>query len=60
MKLRTHEEVGRGLEELKKFETFQLVRELEKRAGVEIKTAEPYEELEINVEGPAILLVIKD
>lgn len=31
-----------------------------RRTGVEAKTAEPYQDLEIKVNGPAIILVISD
>ena len=40
--------------------TRELVQELSQRAGVETKTAEPYCDLEIKVNGPAIVLVITD
>ena len=40
--------------------TRELVQELGQRAGVETRTAEPYRDLEIKVNGPAIVLVITD
>ena len=45
---------------LKKFSTAELVEELSKRDGVYKKTAEPYAEKNITVNGPAIVLVIED
>ncbi len=47
-------------EMLKKFKTFELVTELEKREGVEKTTAEPYEEKKITVDGPAVILIVID
>lgn len=46
--------------ELTKATTAALVEELKKREGVETHIAEPYADLEIKVNGPAILLVITD
>ena len=46
--------------ELKDFATCELVRELETREGVERHWAEPYEDLAVNVNGPAIVLVVID
>ena len=46
--------------DIKVFSTAMLVAELEAREGVERITAEPYERKEINVEGPAVILVIVD
>lgn len=40
--------------------TRELVQELRQREGVETRTAEPYRDLEIKVNGPAIVLVITD
>ena len=40
--------------------TRALVLELERRAGVEKKTAKPYQDVEIKVNGPAIILVVTD
>lgn len=40
--------------------TKDLVSELEKREGVETTTAEPYQDVEIKVNGPAIILVVID
>ena len=40
--------------------TKDLAEELSHRSGVEKKTAEPYQDLEIKVNGPAVVLVIID
>lgn len=45
---------------LKNVSTKELVEELGNREGVEIKTAEPYEDMEISVNGPAVVLIIVD
>lgn len=42
------------------YTTEQLVDELKKRVGVETKIAEPYQDVELSVNGPAVVLVIKD
>ena len=42
------------------FSTRELVEELEHREGVETQTAKPYQDLEIKVNGPAIVLVVTD
>ena len=41
-------------------ETFELVDELKKRQGVDTVMAEPYENKVLNVEGPAVVLIIVD
>lgn len=46
--------------ELKKFKTYELVEELNKREGVEKIYIEPYQEIKIKVEGPMIILKIID
>lgn len=46
--------------ELKDFETYELVEELRNREGVELHRAEPYEEKEYSVNGPALVLIIVD
>ena len=38
----------------------KLVEELEKRAGVETTIAEPYQDVQVKVNGPAIVLVVID
>ena len=40
--------------------TKDLVEELKRREGVEATIAEPYEDVEIKVNGPAIVLVVTD
>lgn len=40
--------------------TKDLVEELRRREGVEVTIAEPYEDVEIKVNGPAIVLVVTD
>ena len=47
-------------EKLKSFETRELVEELRKREGVAVEVAEPYEKKEIDIEGPAIMLIVID
>ena len=42
------------------YTTEQLVNELKKREGVETKIVEPYQDIELSVNGPAVVLVIKD
>ncbi len=48
------------MNELSKFLTKELVEELLKREGVEKTIAEPYEDIQVNVNGPAIVLVVID
>lgn len=48
---------GSGLET---FKTCELVEELKKREGVEEVWAEPHGNIEIPVNGPAIVLVVTD
>lgn len=43
-----------------KIPTSELVRLLQERAGVETRTAEAYQDLQIAVNGPAIVLVVTD
>lgn len=40
--------------------TCKLVDELEKREGVDTKFAEPYQDIEVKVNGPAVILTIID
>lgn len=42
------------------YSTFELVKELKSREGVEIKIAEPYQDVQININGPAVILIVKD
>ena len=46
--------------ELKDIETCELVEELKKREGVEVKIAEPHKDMVVSVNGPAVVLVIID
>lgn len=48
------------MSELSAISTRELVEALQNREGVEIKTAEPYEDIEISVNGPAVVLIIVD
>lgn len=48
------------MNELKKIPTAQLVEELGSREGVVIKIAEPYAKSKIEIEGPAIVLIVTD
>lgn len=45
---------------LKDIKTCDLVLELQLREGVECTTAEPYEDVTVSVNGPAIVLVVTD
>lgn len=45
---------------LTEYKTCELVEELKKREGVEAHLAEPYEDIELKVNGPAIVLVVID
>ncbi len=40
--------------------TNKLVKEIETREGIEIKTIDPYQDEEINVNGPCILIKVID
>lgn len=46
--------------ELEQVPTKYLVEELRRREGVETKIAEPYEDVTVSVNGPAIVLVVTD
>lgn len=48
------------MESLKEIKTCELVEELKTREGVEAQWAEPYEDLEVKVNGPAIVLTVID
>jgi hypothetical protein len=50
----------RGEEMLKDVSTKELVEELKTREGVSAKIAEPYQDLSVKVNGPAIVMVIID
>lgn len=40
--------------------TRELVEELERHPGVEKITAQPYQDVEIKVNGPAVILIVTD
>lgn len=46
--------------DLKETSTRELVDELECRLGVERITAQPYQDVEIKVNGPAVILIVTD
>ena len=46
--------------ELKDFATCELSIELEKREGVEVHYVQPYQDFTVNVNGPAVVLVVID
>ena len=46
--------------ELNDVKTYELVEELKKRKGVEVKIAEPHKDMAVSVNGPAVVLVIID
>lgn len=48
------------MSELKLIPTCELVKELKTREGVEIMIAEPYENITVTANGPAIILKIID
>lgn len=48
------------MNKLDEVKTCELVEELRKREGVEAHAAEPYKDLTINVNGPAVVLVVID
>ena len=47
-------------EQLSEFKTCELVGELRKREGVETHTVEPYQDVTVSVNGPAVVLVVID
>ena len=50
----------RGVADLKLIPTCELVEELKTREGVETMIAEPYEDITVTANGPAIILRIID
>lgn len=46
--------------EVSEFTTAELVEELKQRQGVDAQIAEPYEDITISVNGPAIVLIVTD
>lgn len=45
---------------LSEIRTCDLVKELQYREGVEAKMVEPYEDIAVSVNGPAIVLIVTD
>lgn len=45
---------------LKHFSTKELFEELKSREGVETEYAEPHQDKKISINGPAVILIIKD
>ena len=45
---------------LEKIKTCDLVKALQEREGVEMKRAEPYQDMKISVNGPAVILIVTD
>lgn len=48
------------MKDLETVSTCELVNELKNREGVEIAIAEPYQDINIKVNGPAIVLTVID
>lgn len=48
------------MNDLKSVHTHELVKELACREGVEKTIAEPYQDVQVKVNGPAIVLVVID
>lgn len=46
--------------DLSQADTCELVEELKKREGVETRYAEPYEDITVEVNGPAIVFIVID
>ncbi len=46
--------------DLRTVKTCELVEELKTREGVEVKYAEPYKDIDISINGPAIILIVTD
>lgn len=45
---------------MKNIPTRELVEELKTREGVTVKNVEPYQDIEIPVNGPAVVLIVTD
>ena len=45
---------------IKDIATCDLIAELRNREGVEVQTAEPYQDIAVSVNGPAVVLVVAD
>ncbi|MCI6707047.1 MULTISPECIES: BC1881 family protein [Eisenbergiella] len=48
------------MNDIEKYKTYELVEEIKKREGVTCQCTEPYQNNEILVNGPAIVLIITD
>lgn len=48
------------MNDIEKYKTYELVEEIKKREGVTCQCTEPYQNNEIMVNGPAIVLIITD
>ncbi len=50
----------REMNKMSEFTTAELVEELKRRQGVDARIAEPYEDITVSVNGPAIMLIVTD
>lgn len=48
------------MNKMSEFTTAELVEELKRRQGVDTRIAEPYEDITVSVNGPAIVLIVTD
>lgn len=48
------------MHKLKTILTCELVKELRNREGVETRIAEPYADMQVSINGPAVVLVVID
>jgi len=48
------------MNKMSEFTTAELVEELKHRQGVDAQIAEPYEDITVSVNGPAIVLIVTD
>lgn len=48
------------MQNMKDIPTCQLVEELRRREGVEVTVAEPYEDVTVTANGPAVILLVTD
>ena len=48
------------MNKMSEFTTAELVEELKRRQGVDTQIAEPYEDITVSVNGPAIVLIVTD
>lgn len=46
--------------ELQRVKTYDLVKELKKREGVTVRYAEPHDDVHVDVNGPATILIVID